>query len=158
MSDQQQQQQQVPPIYDAQEQSEESKRLDAIFDDLETKQPDTLDIASKALIERIAIFLGVLFGVTVLSNNFPPPYLKGNTVAKTMIIISLVCFLCSIAAATLGMQVRSYRRYTHNVTETGRELKRMLRYKLAYLRVANTWFALGTVALAVLLIVIIWSL
>ena len=155
MSDEQQQ---VSPIYDAEEQSEESKRLDAIFDNLETNQPATLDEASKSLIERIATFLGVLFGVTVLSNNFPPAYLKGNTTAKVMIIISLLCFLCSIAAATSGMQVRTYRRYIHNVTEAGKELKRLLRYKLFCLRLANILFALGTIFLAILLISIVLSL
>jgi hypothetical protein len=155
MSDQQQR---VSQIYEAEDPDEESKRLDTIFDDLETKQPDTLDEASKGLIERIATFLGVLFGVTVLSNNFPPAYLKGNTLVKGMIILSLVCFLCSIVAATWGMQVRPYRRYTHNVTETGKELKRMLRHKLTCLRVANILFASGAIALAGLLIVIVWSL
>lgn len=151
-------QQQLPPIYDAEEPSEESKRIAAIFDDLETKQPDTLDEASKGLIERIAVFLGVLFGVTVLSNNFPPAYLKGDIAAKAIITVSLLCFLCSIAAATWGLQIRLYRRYTYNVTKTGQELQRMLRHKLTSLRVANIFFALGTVALAVLLIVIVWSL
>lgn len=155
MSDQQQQ---LPPIYDDEEPSEESKRINAVFDDFETKQPDTLDEASKGLIERIAIFLGVLFGVTVLSNNFPPPYLTGNMVAKVTITVSLICFLFSIAAATWGMQVRPYRRYTHNVTATARELRRMLRRKLIWSRVATIWFALGAISLAMLLIVIVWSL
>src|SRR5436190_18199083 len=80
MSDQQQQQ--IPPIYDAEEPSDQSKRVKAVFDELETKQLDTLDEAGKSVIERIATFLGVLFAITVLSNNFPPPYLKGNTPAK----------------------------------------------------------------------------
>ena len=151
-------QQQLPPIYDAQEPDEESQRLDAIFDELETKQPDTLDEASKGLIERIATFLGVLFGVTILSNNFPPAYLKGNIWAKGIITISLTCFLCSIIAATRAMQVRTYRRYTHNMTENTRELKRMLRHKLTWLRWANILFALGAIFLAGLLIVIVWSL
>jgi hypothetical protein len=154
MSDQQQQ---LPPIYDAEEPSDESKRINAIFDNIEVKQPDTLDEASKGLVERIAIFLGVLFGVTVLSNNFPPSYLKGNVLPKVMITISLVCFLCSIAAATRSMQIRPYRRYTHNVTATARELERMLRHKLLWSQIANIWFALGAIALAILLIVIVWS-
>lgn len=152
------QQQQLPPIYDAEEPSEESKRVNAIFEDLETKQPDTLDESSKGLIERIAIFLGVLFGVTVLSNTFPPPYLHGNTIAKVIITISLVCFLCSIAAATWSIRVRPYRRYTHNITETSRELERLLRHKMLWSRIANIWFAFGAAALGVLLIVIVWSL
>jgi hypothetical protein len=156
MSDQQQQQ--LPPIYNAQEPSEESQRIKTVFDELETKQLDTLDEAGKAVIERIATFLGVLFGITVLSNNFPPPYLKHNTSAKVMIIVSLTCFLLSIGAAIWATQVRTYRRYTYNVTRTSKELERMLGHKLFWLRVANLLFALGAIALAGLLIVIVWSL
>ena len=157
MSDQQQQQQ-LPPIYDAEVPSEESRRVDTVLDELEGKQLETLDDAGKGLIERIATFLGVLFGVTVLSNNFPPAYLKGNTGAKVMVILALVCFLCSIAAATWGTQVRAYRRYTHNVSRNSQELKRMLTHKLVWLRVANILFALGAIFLAGLLIVIVLSL
>src|SRR5262249_51135276 len=98
-------QQQLPPVIDAEESSEEGQHLDAIFDDLESRQIDTLDEAGKALIERIAIFVGVLFGVTVLTNNFPPAYLKGNIQAKVIITIALVCFLFSIAAAALSLRV-----------------------------------------------------
>ena len=120
--------------------------------------PHTLDESGKSIIERIATFLGILFGISILSNNFPPPYLKGNSFAKVMIIISLVCFLLSIGAGILATQVRFYRRYTYNVTMMGEELKRIIRYKMLWLRVANLLFALGTLALAVLLIIVVWSL
>ena len=155
MSDQQQP---LPPIIDAEESAEENQRLDVIFDDLESKQIDTLDDASKALIERIAIFVGVLFGVTVLNNTFPPPYLKGNIQAKVVITIALVCFLFSIAAAAWSLRVRTYRRYTYNITGADKELQRLLRHKQTWLRWANILFALGGIALATLLILIVWSL
>ena len=152
------QQQQQIPIQDSQEPSDESKRIKAVFDDIESKQLDTLDESGKSIIERIATFLGILFGISILSNNFPPPYLKGNSFAKIMVIISLVCFLLSIGAGILATQVRFYRRYTYNVTGMGEELKRIIRYKMLWLRVANLLFALGTLALAALLIIVVWSL
>src|SRR5712672_3835790 len=111
MSEQQQQQEQKIPIYEAQMPSQENMRVKAVFDELESKQLDTLDESGKSIIERIATFLGILFGISILSNNFPPPYLKGNSFAKVMVIISLVCFLLSIGAGTLATQVRFYRRY-----------------------------------------------
>jgi len=156
MSDQQQQQQ--IPIYDSQAPSEESKRVSTIFDDIASKQLDTLDDSGKSLIERIATFLGVLFGISILSNNFPPPYLKGNSPAKVMVIVSLVCFLLSIGSAIWATQARSYRRYRYNLTRNAAELQRMMKHKLLWLKIANLLFALGAVALAALLIVIIWNL
>src|SRR5437870_730059 len=152
------QQQGLPPIYQAQEPSEKSKRVNAALDELETKQLETLDESGKSIIERIATFLGILFGISVLSNNFPPAYLKGNTPAKVMIIVSLICFLLSIGAGIWATQVRSYRRYTYNVTRAGEELVHMIQHKMFWLRVANLLFALGTIALAVLLIIIVWNL
>src|SRR5438067_12465860 len=115
MSDQHQQQI-IPPIIDAQEPSEEGKRVNAAFDELETKPLKTLDESGKSIIERIATFLGVLFGISILSNNFPPPYLKGNSAAKVMIIVTLACFLLAIGAGIWETQVRYYNRYTHNVS------------------------------------------
>jgi hypothetical protein len=159
MSEQgQQQQPHEIPIYNAQEPSEEVKRIKAVFDDLESKQLDTLDEAGKGLIERIATFLGVLFAVTVLSSNFPPPYLKSNTPAKIMIIITLILFLLAIGAGILATQVHYYPRYLYNVSEMDRELKSIVKHKVFWLRVANLLFALGAAALAGLLIVIIWNL
>src|SRR2546425_7058362 len=46
--------------------------------------PYTTLFRSKSLIERIATFLGVLFGLSILSSNFPPSYLKGNTPVKVL--------------------------------------------------------------------------
>jgi hypothetical protein len=152
------QQQQQIPIQDSQEPSDESKRIKAVFDDIESKQLDTLDESGKSIIERIATFLGILFGISVLSNNFPPAYLKGNTPAKVMIIVSLICFLLSIGAGIWATQVRSYRWYTYNVTRAGEEIVHMIQHKMFWLRVANLLFALGTIALAVLLIFVVWNL
>ena len=154
MSDQQQQ----IPVQDSQEPSEAGKRAQVLLDDLESKQLETLDEAGKSIIERIATFLGVLFAITVLSNNFPPPYLKGNTSAKIFIIASLTCFLLAIGAGIWATQVRFYRRYTYNVTRNEKEIKRLVRHKVLWIRVANLLFALGALALAALLIVIVWNL
>jgi len=47
MNQQPQQQQMMPPIIDAQEPSEKSKRINTTFDELETKQIETLDESGK---------------------------------------------------------------------------------------------------------------
>src|SRR5438105_15902830 len=109
------QQQGLPPIYEAQEPSEKSKRVNAALDELETKQLDTLDESGKSIIERIATFLGVLFGISKLSNNFPPPYLKGNSSANVMVIVTLACFLLAVGAGIWATQVRYHTRYLHHL-------------------------------------------
>ncbi len=73
------------PTGDSQEPSEEGKRLSKLFDDLESKRLDFLDNAGKSLIERIATFLTVLFGITAFGSNFPPAYLKSNLVTKVLV-------------------------------------------------------------------------
>lgn len=158
MSDQQQQQQPPMPMYDAREPSEVGPRVTAIFDEMESKQLDNLNDAGKSLIERIATFLGVLFGLSILSSNFPPSYLKGNTPVKVLLIAALASYLLAIGAALWATQVRFYHRYTYNVTRSQAELTTVIRRKVGWLRLANVLFALGTVMLAALLISIVWNL
>ena len=157
MSEQRQQQQEDLPIINAHEPSEASQRVNAMLDDMESKQLDTLNDAGKTLIERVATFLGVLFGLSILNSSFPPSFLKGNTPVKALLIAALAGYLLAIGAALWATQVRYYHRYTYNVSRSQAELTRMIRAKVFWIRMANLLFALGTVLLAVLLIVIVWK-
>src|SRR6266566_5367228 len=153
-----QQQQEPIPIQDSQEPSEEGNRLVALFTDMESKQLDFLDESGKSIIERIATFLAVLFGVTAFGSNFPPAYLKGNLLAKELVIITLIFYLAAMGSAIWAIQPRYYRRYTYNVSRLGKELEKITKHKMFWLRIAGILFALGSVALAVLIISIIWTL
>lgn len=83
---------QIPIQDDRGSLDEEQKRLVSLFTEMDNKQLDFLDESGKSVIERIATFLAVLFGVTVLGNTFPPPYLKGNLPAKWLVIVTLACY------------------------------------------------------------------
>lgn len=150
-------QQQMPPIYDDSGASEEGNFFKSFFNDLKNKQPDFLDESSKTIIERIATFLAVLFGVTVLSSTFPPPYLKSNLATKIMVIVTLVFYLTALGTALWGIQPRAYKEYTYNVDNMRREWKTLIRRKILWLRVAGILFALGSVALGILIVFIIWT-
>jgi hypothetical protein len=149
--------QQQIPISDSQEPSEEGKQLVALFNEMESKQLDFLDESGKSIIERIATFLAVLFGVTAFGSNFPPAYLKDNLPAKVLVIITLLLYLTAIGAGMWAIQPRYYRHYTYNVSRLGKELDKISRHKMFWIRVAGILFALGSVALAVLIVSIIWN-
>jgi hypothetical protein len=149
--------QQQIPIYDSQEPSEEGKQLVTLFNEMESKQLDFLDESGKSIIERIATFLAVLFGVTAFGSNFPPAYLKGNLPAKALVIITLILYLAAMGAGIWAIQPRYYRHYTYNVSRLGKELEKITKHKMFWLRVAGILFALGSVALAVLIVSIIWN-
>src|SRR5437667_8318287 len=93
-------QHQVPPLYEeeteSQEQKEKKQRLKTLFADLESKQPDFLDEAGKSIIERIATFLAILFAVTALGGSFPPKYLVGNLLEKSLVMAILLCYLLAM--------------------------------------------------------------
>ena len=146
------------PVYDSQEPSEEGKQLVTLFHEMESKQLDFLDESGKSVIERIATFLAVLFGVTAFGSNFPPAYLKGNLLAKELVIITLIFYLAAMGAAIWAIQPRYYRRYTYNVSRLGKELEKITKHKMFWLRVASILFGLGSLALAALIISIIWTL
>ncbi len=124
---------------------------------MESKQLDNLNDAGKTLIERVATFLGVLFGLSILNSSFPPSFLKGNTPVKVLLIAALAGYLLAIGAALWATQVRYYHRYTYNASRSQAELTCMIRSKVFWIRMANLLFALGTVLLAALLIVIVWK-
>jgi hypothetical protein len=144
------------PMYDAQEPSEESKQLVALFHDLESRQLDFLDAAAKSIIERVATFLAILFGVTAFGSAFPPPYLKDNAVAKAFVVLTLVLYLVALGAGMWAIQPRYYRRYTYNISMLAKELEKITKRKLFWLRFAGVLFALGSMALAALVVAIIW--
>ena len=155
MSDQQQQQTPIP-IQDSQEPSEEDKQLVILFTEMDNKQLDFLDEASKSLIERIATFLAILFGITVLNDTFPPRYLD-NTLAKILVIVALILYLGAMTAGIWVIQPRSYRRYLYNISRLRQELDKIMKHKMFWLRVAGVLFMLGTAALAMLIVTIIWT-
>lgn len=144
-------------IQDSHELSEESKQIVQIFSDMRSKQLDFLDESGKSLIERTATFLAILFAVTAFSNNFPPAYLKGNLPTKIIVVITLVLYLSAMGAAILAIQPRLYDVARYNITRMSEDLQTITRYKMRYLRIAGILFALGSVALAILIISIIWT-
>lgn len=148
--------QQHIPIYDGQEPSEESKQLMALFHNLESRQLDFLDEAAKSVVERVATFLAILFGVTAFGSTFPPPYLKDNTSAKAFVIVTLVLYLVALGAGMWAIQPRYYRRYTYNASRLAKELEKITKRKLFWLRLAGLLFAIGSLALGALVVAIIW--
>jgi hypothetical protein len=146
------------PIQDAQEPSEESKQLITLFNEMESRQLEFLDESGKSLIERVATFLAILFGVSILSPTFPPSYLKGNMTAKGLVIGILACYLGAMAAGMWAIQPRPYRRYLYNVSRLKSELEKITKRKTTWLRVGGILFVLGSVALALLIIWIVWGL
>ena len=149
--------QQQIPMLPTERPTDEQKRLVTLFADMESKQLDFLDKSGKSLIERIATFLVVLFGVTAFGSNFPPAYLKGNLPAKVLVIITLILYLAAMGAGIWAIQPRYYRHYTYNVSRLGKELEKITKHKMFWLRVAGILFVLGSVALAVLIVSIIWN-
>lgn len=149
------------PIYDGepqtQEQREAHQRLRTLFADLEAKQLDFLDEAGKSVIERVATLLAILFAVTAFSGTFPPPYLKGHPLEKALMIVVFVCYLLAMGMAVYAIQPRTYSWRRYSPQEMASVLQQMLTRKRRWVRLAGLLFTVGTVMLAVLVIVILWN-
>lgn len=151
--------QQIPlfePESESQEQLEKRQRLKDIFSDLVKKQPDFLDEAGKSIIERIATFLAILFAVIALGGTFPPKFLVQNTQNTVLVIAILLCYLVAMGMGLWAIQPHNYSLYEYNVTRQETEWKRIIARKKFWVRFAGILFGLGTVALAVLIVFIIW--
>jgi len=142
---------------ETQDQIEEKQRLKAIFTDMEKNQLAFLDDAGKSVIERVATFLAILFGVTAFGSNFPPAYLKGNPWNKYLIIVILLCYLVAMALGLFAIQPRSHTWHRYQAKEMAKTLKGIIAYKKRLVQWAGILFALGTVILAVLIVSLIWK-
>ncbi len=150
-----------PPILESepetQDHIEEKQRLKAAFADMEKNQLAFLDDAGKSVIERVATFLAILFGVTAFGSSFPPQYLKSNPSIKYLIIIILLCYLVAMALAIIAIQPRSYTWHRYQAKKMEEILKGIIAYKKRLVQLAGILFALGTVILAVLIVSLIWN-
>ena len=146
------------PTYQAKPPSEESKQINALFADMRGKQLDFLDESGKSLIERIATFLAVLFGVTVLSSTFPPPYLKGNVPAKIVVVFTLILYIAALLSAIRAVRPFPYDYGEASVTSKKEAMQAMTKHKTRWLTYANNLFIAGCAALSLLIIVVIWNL
>jgi hypothetical protein len=139
-----------PPILEGRKPTAEEERLVELFAEIERKQLDFLDQAAKRIIELVTALLGILFAVIAFGNDFPPPYLAGNLVAKFLSGAALVCYLGALLVALWALQPRTYKHYHHNLTGMQEELQRMIDDKARPLRVAGILFGAGSILLAVL--------
>ncbi len=150
------------PIYDqvpqTQDEIEEKKRLRAIFSDMESKQLDFLDDAGKSIIERIALFLTVLFGVAAFGGSTSSAFLKANAWNKPLVVIILACYLIAIGMAVWAIQPRKYEWRRYDTKQLADLLEGMIAHKKRWVQWASILFVLGTVALAVLIVLIILPL
>lgn len=142
-------------IIDAAEPDEFDKRLVALFAEMDTKQLEFIDAAGKSIVERVAALIAVLFVVTAFGEKFPPAYLTGNTIAKALIIESLVCYAFAMGT---GMRVSQPQTYIYNRGELASmrdTLQAILKDKKRWLFWSGLFFALGSLCLALLIVSII---
>lgn len=152
--------QQIPiiqPVPETQDEVEDHQRLRAIFEEMEKKQPDFLDEAGKSLVERVATFLAILFGVTAFGSTFPPAYLKSSPWDKYLVIAILVCYLLAMSLGLFSIQPRNYVWNRYQTSQMALKLKRIITRKKRLVQWGGVLFALGTLILALLIVTIIWN-
>ena len=123
---------------------------------MESRQLDFLDEAGKSIIERIATFLAVLFAVTAFGNDFPPKYLVHIAWSKYLVIGILLCYLLALGMGMWAIQPRKYSQYLHNISGMQEQWNLLVTRKRRWVKWAGILFALGTAALAVLIVLIVW--
>jgi hypothetical protein len=138
-------------------QSEESKNLEKIFDEIESKQIELLDTAGKNLLDRISAMLAVLFGITAFGKDFPPAYLKTHASNKYLVIATLASYLLAMLMALISVTPRQYKRPVYNISEMAREMEKIINHKSWFAKIANLFFWLASLALATLIGRIVFS-
>lgn len=146
-----------PPILESKPVADEQKQLIALFNEMEKGQIDFLDQAGKRIIELTTGLLGVLFAVTAFGKDFPPPYLKNNTVAPWLVVLTLILYLGAMFMGMRTVQPRSYKLYRHNLAGMKEELEKIVNNKSRSLRWAGILFWIASLFLAALVTAIIFG-
>lgn len=144
------------PILAGEPLDDSDHRLIALFDKLEADQLTFLDAACKRVIELTTAMLALLFAVIAFGKDFPPSYLVGHPWAKWLMLASLALYLLAMAAGVIALNPQPYRRSRHGLTDMRTELDKMLARKFRWFRIGIRLFFGGSIALAALIVVIIW--
>lgn len=136
--------------------TETDRRLIALFDELEMGQLDFLDKAGKRLIELATALIGVLFAITTFGDGYPPPYLKDSNTTKVLAIVTLAFYVLTMLMGMLAIQPRKYPRYPHNLDKMREVFDSVRDNKMRWLTVGGVLFWLGSVALAILVVSVIY--
>jgi hypothetical protein len=145
------------PMQKGQPLSDADKRLIASFIEIDKNQLNFLDKSGKRMIELCTGLFGILFAVTAFGKDFPPPYLKDNTLTQILVVGVLVLLVSALLCAVLTVQPRKYKFYEHNLTEMRNEWVKVFNYKVTWFRISNWLFFVGTMLLAFLIGVLIFK-
>jgi len=137
--------------------SENDKRWLTLFNKIEENQLDLLDQSGKRIVELTGVLLGVLLGAVSFGDKFPPDYLRDDRLVKGMVILVLVFYLAAMFMGMWTTYPRHYKRYPNNLTLMESEFSKMVVNKIRALRVAGVCFLLGSLALAGVLVLIVFQ-
>lgn len=140
-----------PPIEKGRKPTLEEERLVAIFAEIESKQLELLDQSAKRIIELVTALLGIVVAVSSFSDNFPPPYLANNFLARYMGVTALSCYIGALLTAMWTMQPGNYRNYRYNLSGMREVLDKIIKTKSFRLRLSGILFGLGAMALGVMI-------
>jgi hypothetical protein len=146
-----------PHVLEGEPIADEQTRLSALFDEMEKKQVDFLDEAGKRIIELTTGLVGVVFVVMAFGDKFPPPYLKDNFLAQLLAVLILGFYILAMFFGVATIWPREYKRHHYNVTEMRNELKKIVRRKSRVFTIGSVLFGLGSLSLATLVGIIIFS-
>ncbi len=140
------------PVVESAPLSPADEHLAAYFQDLEQKSLDTLESAARQLITLVTTLLGLFFGVLAFKDNphylaFPAVRILGGLAAGFYV---LALFLALDVVMPRRLEVPAA-----NLTAMRRLLRALFERKRRSLRWAQVAFALGTLALLALIILLL---
>ena len=119
--------------------------------------PDTLEEAARLIIGLVTGLLGALFGVLTVASNPLPDYLH-NPIVRALGAVGVMLFLFALVASLVVVYPR---RWSFNPAMPASEIAtfgKILNRKASALVVATLAFGAGIVALAVILVVVLFTL
>lgn len=143
------------PVYDGEPLQPEEQRVKLLFNEIRRDQLTLIDQAGKRIIELSTGMLGLLFTISAVGADFPPPGLRSTAPGGLGLLIAAICaYILALLFGVLTIQPQVYLHFEFNLTRMAAELDKMVRTKVRRMRLANIFFFIGTFMLATLVVLI----
>lgn len=127
------------------------------FEEQEKNPPKHLDEGAKQIITLVSALYGVIFGILALANDPLPAYLT-QTDVRVLGAVAVLSYLAALLATLRVVLPGAYRYASASQTQGARVFRAMMTRKVIGLRVALLTFGIGSVAFAVLFVVVLFRL
>lgn len=123
----------------------------------EINQIEILNNAANRLIGLITAVLGATITILALGKDFPPIFMVSHPILRYISVTIIFLYISSLVFASISNFPQQYKGNRKNLTQMESVLIQSAKFKIKFTRLAQIAFVLGSLLLAIFLIIALTS-